>query len=666
MRYVNKNFFVVLWVDAMILLISLYIAHVIGFGTGFSVLTFSLFKRVLIPILFLKLSIFYFFDLYNGMWRYTGIVDLINIIKASSFSTLLVIAFLLYNNRFEGFSRAVFAIDWCFNIIAVGGFRLLVRYYFENSRGQNFFREIYRSAVRHLGRGGEERRRLLIIGAGDCGEKIFREIRNNPMLKYRIVGFLDDHKVKIGKKIHGVPVLNNIANIKSVVTKVKADEAIIAVPSATTEEMRRIVRLCKESGINFKTVPNMGELINGTITVNAIREVAYRDLLRREVVKLDADGIGAYLKGRRVMVTGAGGSIGSELCKQICRFDPEEIVLFERAETPLYEIEMLLRQFFPRTRVTPILGDILDRAQLDGAFSERGPAVVFHAAAYKHVPMLEAMPWKAVENNIIGTVTLMEAAKDHGVDRFVLVSTDKAVRPGNVMGVTKRVAEMVVQNQNSCGISGTRFMTVRFGNVVGSSGSVVPLFKRQIEEGGPVTVTHPDVTRYFMTIPEASQLILQAGAMGEGGEIFILDMGEPIKIVNMAKDLIRLSGLEVDRDIRIDYIGLRPGEKLYEELITSGEGIVETHHEKIMVLKGTECSLPVLNGNIKRLAELARARDSAGIRKSLKKIVPEYVPGSPGASGSSGSMEKGTRKKREERSGGKRPVRERLRLVSRG
>ncbi len=368
----------------------------------------------------------------------------------------------------------------------------------------------------------------------------------------------------------------------------------------------------------------MGELINGKVTVNAIREVAYRDLLGREIITLDEEKIGTHLKDQNVLVTGAGGSIGSELCRQICRFKPEKIILFERAESPLHAIELELKQSFKEVKVVPILADIQDINQLNKAFEANRPHIVFHAAAYKHVPMLELQPWKAIDNNVLGTKNLIDVSTKNNVARFVFVSTDKAVRPANVMGASKRLSEMLVQGQNGCGLSQTKFMIVRFGNVVGSVGSVVPLFKKQIQKGGPVTVTHPDVTRFFMTIPEACQLILQAGAMGNGGEIFILDMGTPIKIIDMARDLIRLSGFEPDVDIKIEYVGLRPGEKLYEELITDGENIVPTRHEKIMVLKGIECDLQLLNGKVDELAQLAGEQMGDQIKSKLMEIVPEY------------------------------------------
>jgi FlaA1/EpsC-like NDP-sugar epimerase len=468
---------------------------------------------------------------------------------------------------------------------------------------------------------------LLIIGAGDCGEKILREIRDNASLKFKAVGFLDDNRNKIGRKIHGVPVLGLVSEISSAIKKVRADEALIALPSATGSQMRKIVEHCKESGIPFKTVPGYGELINGRVSVKAIRDVAYPDLLGRPVVKLDVSGISDYIKGYCMLVTGAGGSIGSELCRQICKFGPKKIVLFERAESPLYEIELELNRNFSDICTVPVLGDIQSSIQLENTFKAHNPQTVFHAAAYKHVPMLEIQPWKAVENNILGTERLIKVVQQHGCDRFVFVSTDKAVRPTNVMGASKRVAEMLLQCQGSNPNIQTKFAVVRFGNVVGSVGSVVPLFKKQIEIGGPVTVTHPEVTRYFMTIPEACQLILQAGALcHEQVEIFILDMGKPIKIADLARDLIRLSGFEPDVDIKLEFIGLRPGEKLFEELITEGEGIVKTNHEKIMTLRGQKCSLNRINGKIEKLGQLAVEQNAEKIRSTLKEIVADYQP----------------------------------------
>ncbi|MBT3310419.1 MAG: polysaccharide biosynthesis protein [Desulfobacterales bacterium] len=627
-RHLYTNTIIVLFVDIIILTGSFYIAHLIRFDFDIPSERILIYKQVFPFVLLVKCAFFYYFDLYRGMWRYTSIADLANVIKAASFSTISIVSFFLFNSRFEGLSRSVFAIDWCFTVLFIAGFRLIIRLYFEYASEERVWLKIVNSFSEFFLRKTVDSKRIIIIGAGDCGEKIYREIRNNSQLRYKIIGFLDDNPAKVGMKIHGIPVLGNISQIKSVVAKVKADEAIIALPSATSQEMRCIVASCEESGMKFRTVPGYGELINGKVTLNALRDVAYRDLIGREVIKLDEEKIGAYLTGKNVLVTGAGGSIGSELCRQICKFKPQRIILYEIAESPLYDIDLILRRDFNNITIIPFLADIIDKHQLQMAFEKFQPQIVFHAAAYKHVPMLELFPWKAVINNIHGTLNLIEISKKHDIERFVLVSTDKAVRPTNVMGATKRVAEMLIHNQNGIGNYRTRFTIVRFGNVVGSVGSVIPLFRKQIEEGGPVTVTHREMTRYFMTIPEASQLILQAGALGNGGrvEIFIFNMGTPVKIDDMARDLIRLSGFEPDVDIKIKYIGLRHGEKLYEELITDGENVVPTTHEKIMVLKGLESDQSVLNGNIDELYKLSSEQKERKIKEKLQEIVPEYRP----------------------------------------
>jgi FlaA1/EpsC-like NDP-sugar epimerase len=623
-----KNIFIVAGTDIVLLTFSLYAAHLVRFDFAIPSYFKLSFFRILPFLIFIKIICFYFFDLYRGMWRYTSIADLMNIIKASSVSTLLVLVFILFSSRFIGFSRSVFFIDWCFTILIISGFRMGVRFYFESIGENQSWSNTIRSFFGPLHSNIPGSKNLLIIGAGDCGEKIYREIRDNARLQYKVVGFLDDNPVKVGNKIHGIPVLGKISDINFLAKKASADEVLIAIPSSNAEQMRNIVNFCKESEIEFKTMPSYGELINGRVTVNAIREVAYRDLIGREPIKLDEKKIGAYLQGQTVLVTGAGGSIGSELCRQICRFKPSKIVLYERAESPLYEVELELKQNYKGIPVFPILGDVQDIEQLEKTFEVFHPHSIFHAAAYKHVPMLELQPWKAIENNILGTVNLVETTNKYNVERFVFVSTDKAVRPTNIMGTTKRISEMLIQSQNNNRSCNTRFTIVRFGNVVGSVGSVVPLFKKQIAKGGPVTVTDQEVTRYFMTIPEACQLILQAGALASENcvEVYLLDMGTPIKIADMAKDLIRLSGFEPDVDIKIEYIGLRPGEKLYEELITEGEGIVSTSHEKIMALRGQEFNPEMLNGKIDELTLMAKKQDPNQIKQKLQEIVPEYRP----------------------------------------
>lgn len=627
MKSVYRNLLIVFLIDILLICASIAGAYLIRFDFNIPASYLSLLYRFLPWIVLIKLTSFYFFNLYRGMWRFTSIVDLLNIIKAASCGSLVLIAIILYKSHFIGFSRSVFVIDWFLTILLISGFRISVRLFFENISTEELSPSIFLTILKTFIKKKRGEKNLLIIGAGYSGERIYREIHDNPNLRYKVKGFLDDDIKKKGRTIHGVKVLGTVDDLASVTELTMADEILIAISSVGGKQMRRIVDLCKAVDLPFKTVPGYSELINGKVSMKAVRDVAYRDLLGREIVKLDEAGIASYLKGKTVLVTGAGGSIGSELSRQICKFGPRRIILFERAESPLYQTELELKTGFSRIDVTPVLGDILNDAQIDTTFGQYKPDVVFHAAAYKHVPMLEIQPWRAIENNIVGTLRLLEATVRYEAEKFVFVSTDKAVRPSNVMGASKRVAEMLIQCQPQKGNIKTRFSIVRFGNVIGSIGSVVPMFKKQIERGGPVTVTHPDITRYFMTIPEACQLILQSGTIeNDQVNIYILDMGQPVKIADMAKDLIRLSGFEPEKDIKIEYIGLRPGEKLYEELITEGEGIVNTNHKKIMALHGLSCSLPMLNGNIEKLIQSAIVQDASAIKSCLKNIVLDYQP----------------------------------------
>jgi FlaA1/EpsC-like NDP-sugar epimerase len=625
----NFNFAIMLACDALLLYISWIAAYMVRFDFSIPESFYIHLWAALPLVIVTKLLCLIYFNCYRGMWRFTSLADLINIIKATIFGSIIAVVGIALVFRFENFPRSIVLIDLCFSVLAVAGIRLGIRLFYRHwIPSKSILSLSIPGYTQEEALPKRKKIKLLIIGAGNCGEKIFREIQDNPQLNYKVVGFLDDSPSKIGRMIHGRPVLGIVGDLNRIITQTRAKEALIAIPSASSQEMRRIVSLCKESGIHFKTVPGYGELIDGKLSVNVIREVAYRDLLHRETVKLDEKTISDYIHGRQVLVTGAGGSIGSELSRQICRFNPATIVLFERAESPLYEIDLALRKTYGHLRIVPVLGDIRDKNHLRKVFGSLKPQTVFHAAAYKHVPMLEGHPWKAIENNVLGTLNVVDVSNEFDIERFVLVSTDKAVRAANVMGASKRMAEMIAVSHNECKSSRTLFMAVRFGNVVGSVGSVVPLFKRQIEEGGPVTVTHPEVTRYFMTIREASQMILQAGAMGQGGEIFILDMGTPVKIVDVARDLIRLSGFEPDVDIKIEFIGLRPGEKLFEELITGDENAQPTQHPKILMLKGSTCDIDLLNGKIRDLTLLATTQDAAGIRAKLQEIVLDYCPSS--------------------------------------
>lgn len=614
----------ILLLDAALLCGAFYLSQLIRFDFNPPDWAMMRFRQFLPVVLGGKLLCFYFLGLYRGMWRYTSIADLINIIKASTVASLGIIVFVLYKTGFDLVSRSVFLIDWGLTIMLIIGVRVFIRLCFENFNKQFRFSDLWNIVPMMLGKNYQKGRAMLIIGAGDCGEKICRQFRENPSVQSHVVGFLDDDIAKTGRRIHGVPVLGTIDAIETVAPGLGIEDVIIAIPSAGSGRMRQIVDLCKKADVNFKIIPDMGELIDGRIDINAIRNVEYRDLLGREPVRLDKEKIGRYLTERTVLVTGAGGSIGTGICRQICRFFPKRILLLERAESPLYDIDLELRKNFARAEVVPLLADIQDKEDLARIFTRFQPEIVFHAAAYKHVPMLEKHPWKAVHNNIFGTQNLVEAARNSGCERFVFVSTDKAVNPTNVMGTSKRICELLVQKENAADPSGTRFITVRFGNVIGSVGSVIPLFKKQIQEGGPVTVTHRDMIRYFMLIPEACQLILQAGAMGKGGEIFILEMGEPVRIDDMARDLIRFSGFEPEVDIKIVYTGLRPGEKLYEELMTDQEGVVPTKHKKIRVLNSHTGDVSLLVSRLLELKMAAEQRDAEQIRHILHRIVPEY------------------------------------------
>ncbi|WP_419786329.1 polysaccharide biosynthesis protein [Pseudodesulfovibrio sp.] len=610
----NVNFYVMFLADMVIFTVSLLAAYSFRFDFDIPAGYFIQYKGMIKYVLTFKAVIFLTFGLYRGMWRYTSLDDYWKLLRVTGLQSLVLISFVLFRFSFIGVPRSIFVFDWVLTLVLCSGLRLSIRALFSRKATHVAY--------------AEDRKTVLVVGAGSLAEKISRELNANPA-QYRLLGFLDDNPAKRGRTIHGKPVLGKVADLRSVGERGNVEEVFIAVSEASAEQMRRIVETCKASGIPYKILPAMTEIMDGKVDIATLREIDYLDLLGRSPVSLDTGRIQGYLSGRTVLITGCGGSIGSELCRQIIRFAPGHVVLVDSSEYNLYEIQMELHHGFGFTNYSTVLGSIADSDLMRRVFAEHRPDVVFHAAAYKHVPMLERNPWQAVRNNIQGSRTVMEVAVDSGVERFVVVSTDKAVRPTNVMGASKRVTELLMQSLNG---RGTRFMAVRFGNVVGSSGSVVPLFRHQIEAGGPVTVTHPEVTRYFMSIAEASQLILQAGSMGEkgtGGEIFVLDMGVPVKIADMARDLIRLSGKEPDVDISIVYTGLREGEKLYEELITEGENIVRTEHDKILVL-GSDTP-PDLEELEQVIADLLRASDECDgdrIRGLLHRLVPEFHPGS--------------------------------------
>ncbi len=619
----NPKFYLMILVDIFLFIVALCSSYLIRFEFIFAHIDIGQISRLLFWIVPLKMIIFLFGGLYRGLWRFTGVRDFWLLARAVFLSTALIMLIILFTDHFQGYSRGVFIADGLITFFLTGGIRMVIRSFY--AVRMNAMTNGHRPV-------NGQRKRVLIIGAGQAGEKILREIMENDTLHYHVVGFVDDDPSKQRRTIHGIPVLGDLEGLPAILKDENIQQILIAVPSARGDQIRRIVDVCQQSKADYKILPGIGDLIGGRVSVKLLRDISYEDLLGRSPVQLDTKGIRGYLDDKTILITGCGGSIGSELCRQVIKYQPHKLILLDGHEANLFHIQMETQNTGYGRQTVPILGWVQDKALMNDLFTKYKPDVVFHAAAFKHVPMMEKNPWQAVYNNIIGSRVIMEMAVKYHVDRFVLVSTDKAVCPTNVMGASKRVTELIMQCQQG---NGTRFMAVRFGNVVGSSGSVIPFFRHQIEQGGPVTVTHPEVNRFFMTIPEASQMILQAGTMGEGGEIFILRMGTPVKIVDMARDLIRLSGKEPDVDIKIVFTGLRDGEKLYEELIAVGEDILPTSHEKVMVLRSKSCFNGVGNPEeakehlyreISELVKVAARHDAKGIKRKLKEIVPEFTP----------------------------------------
>jgi len=565
----------------------------------------------------LKIGFFWMTGLYRGMWRYTGLPDLWKIGRAVFMAEAAMIFYVAYVSHFRGYPRSVFILDALLAFVFACGARVLIRSLYEITSKPGEWRNVFLPDNFCASSSGT---RVLVIGADDDGARIAKEILDVRNSGLRLVGFVDNNLDRIGRKIHGLPVYGPLEDLPRVAAMACAQEVLVSAGQQGTR-LRQIMKACEAAQLGIKKLPALADIASGKVSIKSLRDVRYEDLLGREEVRLDEEEIKGYLRDKVVLVTGAGGSIGSELCRQIIRFEPRQLVLFDAGEENLYSIEMELLHQHGFTRYVTVLGQVQDAALVEAVFLARQPQVVFHAAAYKHVPMLECNPWQAVTNNILGSRTVMEASVRHSVGRFVLVSTDKAVRPTNVMGASKRVAELLMHGFQG---RGTTFMAVRFGNVLGSSGSVIPLFRSQIERGGPVTVTHPDVTRYFMTIPEAAQLIVQAGALGEGGELFVLKMGQPVRIADLARDLIVLSGKD-PAEIRVKFTGLRPGEKLYEELITAGEGVLETRHDKIMVLRSST-TFAKKSELLEELLVASNNFDADNIKADLKRLVPEYSP----------------------------------------
>ncbi len=559
----------------------------------------TLFAAVLIA----RLATFWYFDLFQGLWRYVSLTDLINLAKATLAGSLIyLLAIIALRPGLRDVARSVLVIEPILCLMLAGGVRMVVRTY----------REIFAPAAR----GG---RRVLIVGAGDAGEMLLREMKAHRHLNYTPVGFIDDDRRKHGTKIHGVPVLGGIDGVKVIVETTGAEELIMAIPSAQGAEYARILKDCASTGVRLRRLP---QGVADIIRLTELRDVAVEDLLDREPVEIDLDALRAAVSGKIVLVTGAGGSIGSEVVRQLAPLTPSLVIALDRSENALFFLEREMAVHHAGLVVRMRVGDVLDRPAMRALFEQHKPHLILHAAAYKHVPLMESHPVEAVQNNVAATRFLAELAVEHGVERFLLISSDKAVRPTSVMGATKRAAELALQAMPK---SSTQFIAVRFGNVLGSDGSVVPLFRKQIQEGGPVTVTHPDVVRYFMTISEAVGLVLQAGVMGKGGELFHLDMGRPVKVVELAEKLIQLSGFRPHEDIEIRFIGLRPGEKMHEELLADGEGVEPTQHPRIRVVRFGAFDVEHVRARIEDLLAAGSIGRHALVR-ALKAVVPEYEP----------------------------------------
>lgn len=599
---------IVITSDLLCSAVAYWLSYLLRFNFVIPEQYFERYVESLPVLLLVRFVCFYVFRLYEGVWRYASMNDLLRILKAITIGSVIFALYVLIRYQFIGFPRSVLVIDWFVIITFLGGTRFLYRFSREfrviNTKSDN---------------------RVLVVGADDTGEMLLREMRQNPRMHYNPIGFLDKESGKKGRRIHDVPILGNINELGRIAREKDVREVIIASPSITGKEVRKIVETCGQVGIECKTIPAVSDILDGKLNVSHIREVRIEDLLGREHIELDTAKIREYLSDKKVMVTGAAGSIGHELCRHIMKMGPEQLILFERAENELFYLDREFSEASFGRFYTPVLGDILDTGRLQWVMDKYRPDVVFHAAAYKHVPMQEAHPVEAIRNNITGTKNVAEMSTRYGVQKFVMISTDKAVKPVNVMGATKRITEMICQGMNER--NHTKFVAVRFGNVLNSAGSVIPIFKEQIMRGGPVTVTHPDVTRYFMSISEAAQLVMQAGAIGNGGEIFLLDMGEPIKITDLAKDIIRLMGLRLGEDIDIVYSGLRPGEKLHEELVADEEKTGPTAHDKIMLVKSAPFGWEAFEPQLNKLIEYVEKGDTADIKKRLLNLCSEKGKG---------------------------------------
>ena len=594
----------------LVLVLAVYVSSfLLRYDFELDQLPFTLLIQSLPLLVLVRMGTLAAFHLFQGLWRYASVRDIVQIAKASTTGSIIFVPLAALIFGLNEFPLGVFVLDWAGNVLALGGVRVVSR--------------LVRETSGVLRRGDLASKRLLIVGAGDAGATLCREALSRPGLDLVPVGFIDDDPWKAGASVLGIPVLGNRNDISKVATQHNIDTIVIAIPSASREQMRNIVERCREAAVPFRTLPSLRNILGGRVSISTLQDVEIADVLGREPVELDHETIGKFLQGRRVLVTGAAGSIGSELARQIATFQPGLLVLIDRAENPLFYFEAEFQGMFAAQPFVAEVRDICNYASMCDLMRTYRPEVIFHAAAHKHVPLMERSPAEAVRNNVLATQTIARAAQENDVQKFVLISTDKAVNPSSVMGATKRVAELLTQAMNGKGP--TRFVSVRFGNVLGSNASVVPIFKEQIAKGGPVTVTHPEAHRYFMTLAEAAQLVMQAGAAGSGGEIFVLNMGEPLRILDLARDLISLSGHTPDKDIKIVFTGLRPGEKLFEKLTFEGEALLPTSHPKLKVLRDPP-SLGDVEAQISRLAEELPGLTPEQTKEKLQAMVPEYNP----------------------------------------
>ncbi len=603
----NKKVILFLFLDLISISLSYYLALLLRFDLGVASNYFQFYYDNVVTVTIMKLGVFYFFNLYKSLWEYASIDELLEVVFGVIAANTTMLGFFLVTNQF--LPRSLYLLIGIMEVITVGGTRFLYRIIRRYSK---------MTKVRN------KQVRTLIIGAGSSGVMILKELRNHDALNAKPVAFIDDDPKKLGSYINGIPVVGNRQDIIWAVDKFNVDEIIIAMPSASTNAKNDILNICKNTKVKTRILPGMYELIGGKVSINQIRDVQIEDLLGREEIKLDLDELSKFIEKKVIMITGGGGSIGSELCRQIARYNTKQLIIVDIYENNLYDIQLELLHKYKNLNLNAIIASVRDKERIDEIVGTHKPNIIFHAAAHKHVPLMENNPKAAIKNNVLGTLNVVQAANKHQVEKFVLISTDKAVNPTNVMGATKRFAEMIIQTYNS--VSKTDYVAVRFGNVLGSNGSVIPLFKKQIAEGGPVTVTDERIIRFFMTIPEACNLVLEAGAMATGGEIFVLDMGEPVRIIDLARDLIRLSGFEPDIDIPIEITGLRPGEKLYEEILIDKDKMVKTKNNKIYIEEPMEFNYDILMMNVGRIAKSIENDDIMNIKYNLAKIIPSYVP----------------------------------------